>query len=140
MQYVSTKEEEEKYSNFETFLKLVDERNVAEAAAGGGAEHGITKFADISDDEFRANFLGFRLDEDLETILSKGKNGDSRGGRKSSDTVVDWSDTYTTAVKNQGYCGSCWAFSATEQIESDAIRAGYLDTSVALSPQQLVSW
>src|SRR5690606_10441661 len=39
--------------------------------------------------------------------------------------------------KNQGQCGSCWAFSATEQIESDAIRT--LGTTYILSPQQIVS-
>eukprot|EP01034_Spumella_vulgaris_P023998 gene23998-30285_t len=54
-------------------------------------------------------------------------------------TSVDWSGIYTTDVKDQGYCGSCWAFSATEQIESDAIRGGLIDTDTLLSPQQIVS-
>mmetsp|Transcript_45204 Transcript_45204/g.141668 ORF Transcript_45204/g.141668 Transcript_45204/m.141668 type:complete len:208 (+) Transcript_45204:639-1262(+) len=43
----------------------------------------------------------------------------------------------TTPVKDQGACGSCWAFSAVEQIESDAMRT--LGLSVLLSPQQVVS-
>lgn len=42
-----------------------------------------------------------------------------------------------TPVKNQGQCGSCWAFSATEQLESQfAQQFGALEV---LSPQQLVS-
>jgi len=51
-------------------------------------------------------------------------------------SVVDWTGTLTTPVKNQGYCGSCWAFSAAEQIESDSMRT--LGTSYLLSPEQIV--
>jgi C1A family cysteine protease len=43
-----------------------------------------------------------------------------------------------TAVKNQGQCGSCWAFSVTENIESMWILAGKANSSIALAPQQIV--
>ena len=41
-----------------------------------------------------------------------------------------------TPVKNQGSCGSCWAFSATEAVESAWAIAG--NELVEMSPQELV--
>ena len=43
----------------------------------------------------------------------------------------------TTPVKDQMQCGSCWAFSATETIESAWARAG--NALTVFSPQQIVS-
>jgi len=40
-------------------------------------------------------------------------------------------------VKNQGGCGSCWAFSATETLESALAKAG--GPLLELSPQEIVS-
>jgi len=51
---------------------------------------------------------------------------------------VDWRNkSVISAVKDQGQCGSCWAFSATETIESAWYQAkGKMQI---LSPQQIVS-
>jgi len=53
-------------------------------------------------------------------------------------TYFDWANnkSIVTPVKNQGQCGSCWAFSATENIESVWALAG--NTLVELAPQQIV--
>ena len=52
-------------------------------------------------------------------------------------SYVNWVEKgVTSPVKDQGHCGSCWAFASTATIESHAaINSGQLKT---LSPQQLV--
>jgi hypothetical protein len=51
---------------------------------------------------------------------------------------VNWVDRgATTAIKNQQFCGACWAHGSTEQIESDFfLKTGQL---LQLAPQQLVT-
>merc|ERR1711972_276327 len=53
---------------------------------------------------------------------------------------IDWRlATVVTPVKNQGQCGSCWAFSATEAIESQMILQSGGKYDFTLSPQQITS-
>lgn len=53
---------------------------------------------------------------------------------------IDWRiTTAVTAVKNQGQCGSCWAFSATEAIESQISLMSGAYPRLGLSPQQICS-
>ena len=51
--YATADEEARGLRNFVSFLSLADERN----AASPTARHGITQFADLTPDEFKARYL-----------------------------------------------------------------------------------
>jgi len=125
----------------------------------GGAVHGLTIFSDLSSEEFQSMYLsGYASATDEAkasqlrvNVYSSHNNDDNKDEKKNDDenngddddddskTHVDWTDVYTTSINDQGYCGSCWAFASVQQIESDAIRQGYSNTSQKLSAQQIVS-
>jgi C1A family cysteine protease len=61
-------------------------------------------------------------------------------GTMRSPKSIDWRFAKAvTPVKNQGQCGSCWAFSATETIESQMILKSGGKYDFTLSPQQIAS-
>jgi len=104
----------------------------------------LNQFADLTDDEFRMKVHGskgscYRNDKQKSRIpkISTRANNKPKKAKVEVPASVDWvSQGVVTPVKNQGDCGSCWAFSTTGSIECNfAIANGVLNS---LSEQQLV--
>ncbi|XP_013397972.1 cathepsin L isoform X2 [Lingula anatina] len=127
--YKDDLEEQYRFRIFHENMRVVDLLN---KNPDDSATYGATKFADLSRDEFK-QFLG------LNTKLNKGNRNMKRAviPKSSPPAAFDWRDHgAVTKVKNQGSCGSCWAFSTTGNIEGQwAIKKKAL---VPLSEQELV--
>jgi len=140
--YKDSKEESFRMQQFDSFLERVDKINAMQIATGGeGVVHGVTKFADYTQDEFAKMFMGFvPADAETKKTRMEKQKAITVHPTSSSKTSVDWTGVYTTSVNDQDRCASSWAWSASQQIESDAIRLGLIPLSDAfkLSPQQIL--
>jgi cathepsin F len=125
-----TKEEfEMRFTVFKNNLAVASKLN----ARGDNATYGVTKFMDMTQAEF-ANIILMKKPIN-KNIPGKVWKAQKLLGLPSS---FDWRDqNAVTPVYNQGQCGSCWAFSVTENIESQWFLGGHTLTS--LSMQQIVS-
>jgi len=132
--YATDEEQEQRFQNFVNAVNRIDAKN--EQSQGEGATFGLNKFSDMSTEEFHAQYLS-------KVPASKTPAHQRKVVAHNVDapSSVDWRPKgVVTAVKNQEQCGSCWAFSATETIESAWMMAKKVyNTSFApLAPQQIV--
>lgn len=130
--YKDNNEEMHRFEIWKKNLKTIQEHNEQNYTY----TYGLNKFSDLTFDEFnqrmhlKSNKLG-QLDSfpcgwiPLNISINQ------------SIPSINWlSKGVVTSIKDQGYCGSCWAFSAIASIESSwAIKYGQ---SLDLSEQQLV--
>jgi len=103
---------------------------------------GINRFSDMSTEEFKYTVLmtPFPASEELRQTYTSAEKLLTNNFASPLPDYFDWrSHGAVTPVKDQESCGSCWAFSVIENIESQWIIAGHATNStIELSPQQLV--
>merc|ERR1711988_1793155 len=119
-------DEEQRKANFMANKKMWGEHE-------SGAVLGATQFSDMTLEEFQA--LPIRgYSTSMKTDLP---NLGEHAGEAWTGSTIDWTTRgAVTAVKDQGQCGSCWAFSTTGGLEGAwEIASGNL---VSMSEQQFV--
>ena len=127
--YNSPSEYDFRHAIFNHNLELINDHN-----ANGNASWSmdLNQFADLTGAEFKQQYItgGYfvnplRFAAESPTIYT------------ALPSSVDWTQHgAVTPVKNQGQCGSCWAFSTTGSVEGAHFLAN--KTLVSLSEQQLV--
>jgi len=124
------------YTNLEESFRLaVFEKNMETIVSHNKMDKSwkmkMNEHGDLTWDEFKSSHLG------LNRARNSVKDEVSLVGLVTVPESIDWvTKGAVTGVKNQGQCGSCWAFSTTGSVEG----AHYLKTGklVSLSEQQLV--
>jgi len=119
-----------RFKNFRATLVEIERHN----AANFTWTMGVNEFADQTYDEFAAKMLtGF----DASAVTSDPSVPVLEHKGQPIPNDVDWrTQGAVSPIKNQGACGSCWAFGTTGALESaNKIKTGNM---VLLSEQQLV--
>ncbi|EEF37251.1 cysteine protease, putative [Ricinus communis] len=127
------KDDEEKLRRFQIFKNNVEFIESSNAAGNNSYMLGINRFADLTNEEFRASWNGYKRPLDASRIVTPFKYENVTALPYS----MDWRRKgAVTSIKDQRECGSCWAFSAVAATEGvHKLRTGKL---VSLSEQELV--
>ena len=130
--YATAAEAERRQRIFAETLTAIRAQNARNDAGESTYRMGVNQFSDLTNEEYRKGYLSRPLQRTAEMRVERLSEAHVRLG-----ATIDWrTKGAVTPVKNQGQCGSCWAFSTTGSLEG----AYYLATGAlrSASEQQLV--
>jgi len=131
-QYTGEGEEALRKQIYQDMKQYVEQHNAEHAAGKHTFTVGINQFSDMLNSEFKEMMNTYKKPEGFK----------SEGAKFVAPftyelpATIDWrTKGLVTPVKDQGQCGSCWAFSTTGSMEGQHARKNNL---LSLSEQQLV--
>ncbi|XP_048848522.1 cathepsin K-like [Brienomyrus brachyistius] len=131
--YNSQGEEQSRRSIWEKNMQLIDAHNQEYKQGIHSYELGMNSLGDMTSEEVIAIMTGLRVPQITESNSTFLPDGDLQRLPRSIDYRKKG---YVTPVRNQGSCGSCWAFSAAGALEG--LMKKKTGKLVSLSPQNLV--
>jgi len=123
---------EEYQMRYQAFAENLNEIIAADSFLGKTHTKSLTKFSDMTKSEFAGKYLTLKYEKSngwCDQMFTK--------QHKAVPASKDWrAEGKVSPVKDQGQCGSCWAFSTVAHLESMNLIAG--NKQATYSEQQLV--
>ncbi|KAI9200330.1 hypothetical protein LWI28_006126 [Acer negundo] len=112
--YNALGEKEKRFEIFKDNLRFIDEHN----SENRTYTVGLNRFSDLTNEEYRSMYLGAKKSVKRNTLKAKSSDRYLPRVGESLPDSVDWRKKGAVVdVKDQGSCGSCWAFSTIAAVE-----------------------
>jgi C1A family cysteine protease len=148
---LDTEEAKQRFYNFKANLKLINDNNADEESS---YKMGLNQFSDMTNEEFKAVMCQKQVlrSSEFDRLITLLDMAPAPTPAPSTNFLDDDDDDLTKRnlaranidhtpffppIRNQGNCGSCWAFSSAGTIEGN-YGLKMKKPTVPLSPQQLV--